>query len=157
MFSFLEGISPFWWAAFGLAIGVIEMLLQSYFLVWPALAAFAMIAVLLAVPELAGNLQATTYVCLSVVLTIAGRYAVSRWERKDRRDDGLNDIASRMVGRKARVVSYDGSIGQAEIDGTLWRVRSADGRSDRPGEFVQIIGAEGAVLIYEESGSSASR
>ena len=78
MLDFLEGISPLWWLIAALALGVAEMLSATTFLLWPALSALAMGGILALFPNLSGEIQASLFAVLGIVLTIAGRYATIR-------------------------------------------------------------------------------
>ena len=37
LFAFLDGASPWWWVAFAAALGAVEMLTFTYFVLWLAL------------------------------------------------------------------------------------------------------------------------
>ncbi|MDE0303711.1 MAG: NfeD family protein [Albidovulum sp.] len=149
MFGFLEGISPLWWIAFGFALGGVELLAPSYFLVWPALAAFALGGWLAFAPGLSGNVQVGIFAASSVVLTIAGRWAMSRLDRRDRDASALNDRSSQMIGRRAYVIEFDGSEGKIEIDGTLWKARTDGTSKVASGDHVRVVGNKGSVLFVE--------
>ena len=149
MFGFLEGISPLWWVAFGFALAAIELLAPSYFLVWPALAAFALGGWLAFDPDLSGNVQVGIFAAASVVLSIAGRWATARFERRDAESSTLNDRSAQMVGRRANVIEFNGSEGKIEIDGTQWRARAAGDSEVRAGDHVRVARNEGSILYVE--------
>ena len=149
MFDFLEGISPLWWIAFGFALGGIELLATSYFLVWPALAAFALGGWLVLAPGLSGNEQIGIFATASVVLTIIGRWATARLDRRNADASTLNDRSAQMVGRRANVIEFDGSEGKIEIDGTHWKARTSGSAEVAAGDRVRVVGKEGSILFVE--------
>lgn len=79
LFTFLTDISPWWWIAFGIALGVVEMATMSFFLIWPALAAIAVGLFLIVAPSTSGEIQIAVFAILAVVLTFAGRYLLHRF------------------------------------------------------------------------------
>ncbi len=88
LFSFLQGISPWWWLAFGVALGAVEMATMSFFLIWPAIGAAIIAGVLLVLPDLAPNAQIALFAVLAVVLTFAKprpAEPIWRWRRSVRR------------------------------------------------------------------------
>ncbi len=150
MFSILDGVSPIWWLAFALVLGVFEMIVPSTFLLWPALAALAIAAAIAIWPDMSGEFQVVTFALLSLAAIFLGRWAISRWDTGRGTDVKLNDPAARMVGRMAKVVSFEGPEGNVVIDGTRWRARWSPGRQASPGEKVQIRGTEGGILIVSD-------
>jgi len=149
LFSFLDGISPLWWVAFALALGVAEMATMSFFLIWPAGAAVAMAAALWAMPGLSGTAQVVAFAVLSIAATVAGRAAMRRWGDGGAVTPGLNDRAALTVGRTGRVTAIDGDEGHVEVDGLRWRARWAGAGAPAPGDRIRVTGTEGGVLLVE--------
>ena len=147
MFDFLSEISPYWWLAFAFAIGVLEMLSGTTWLLWPALSALATGFFLFAKPDLSGGSQLLTFAVLAVLFTLAGRWAMSRLDSRRQEGRALNSPAERMVGRRAVVVSFEGPEGRVEIDGTYWHAKWAEGQAASKGDAVRINGAEGSTLL----------
>jgi membrane protein implicated in regulation of membrane protease activity len=146
MFDALVGISPWWWVAFGVVLGALEMATMSFFLIWPALAAFAMALLLWVLPGLSGEIQVAAYAILAIVLTFAGRTLLHRWGDRGG-DSGLNDRAAQMIGRHAVVEDFTGPEGHVTIDGVRWLARWPADATATPGETVEIARAEGMVLF----------
>jgi len=152
-FDFLQGISPWWWVAFGLGLGALEMASMSFYLIWPALAALVTAGILGAAPGTSGALQITWFALLAIVLTFIGRYLLLRFGDGAAVSDTLNSRSNQMIGRHAEVLAFDGPEGHVNIDGIRWRAIWKNGRTAKEGDTVQIDGAEGMTLFV---GSAAS-
>lgn len=147
LFAFLTGISPWWWVAFGIALGALEMATMSFFLIWPALAAGAMAVLLLLRPDSGGTLQVAAFALLSVAFTFGGRALMHRFGDGGAVDETLNSRASLMIGRHAEVIDFQGPEGNLRIDGIRWRARWPTGAVSEPGDSVEVTGAEGMMLL----------
>ncbi len=150
MLDWLVGISPWWWFALGVVLGVLEMATMSFFLIWPALAALVMALVLVMVPDASGELQITVFAVLAVVFTLIGRALLNRYG-----DGGgevaLNDRARMMIGRHGEVVAFRGPEGTVVIDDIRWQARWPAGQSAAPGDTVRVVDAEGMTLLVENA------
>ena len=146
MFSFLDSISPIWWFAFALILGVFELLATSTYFLWPALAAVLVAASLIVWPDLAGELQLAVFAGGTIAMSLAGRWAFSRFSNSDDRAADLNNRAARMVGRNAEVISFANSRGYVLIDGVRWNAIWPDGEVAQEGETVKIEGVDGSTL-----------
>lgn len=149
IFSFLTGISPWWWVAAALALGIIEVLTFSFFLIWPGLAAAIVAVVMWIVPDLSGTMQILVFAILSVVFTLLGRqYVLNRTPTSE--TPGLNQRSAQLIGRNAVVIDgfASGGLGNVEVDGMRWRARMSEGAT-RPGsgQTLEIVGSEGMTLI----------
>jgi len=149
MFMFLEGISPWWWVAFGVALGAVEMATMSFFLIWPAIAALVIAVVLLAVPDLSGEAQIALFAILAVALTFAGRSLLHRAEARAPAPDSLNNRAALMIGRHAVVEAFTGPEGAVSIDGVRWQAQWPVGTKAKIGATVKISAATGMTLMVE--------
>lgn len=149
LFTFLTDISPWWWIAFGIALGVVEMATMSFFLIWPALAAIAVGLFLIVDPSTSGEIQIAVFAILAVVLTFAGRYLLHRFGETDGASDNLNSRANLMVGRHAQVQEFIGPEGSVTVDGVRWHAVWQNGTSSKRGATVKIIGADGMSLLIE--------
>lgn len=149
LFGFLGGISPWWWIAFAILLGIVEVLTFSFFLIWPALAAVAVGVILWIVPDLAGTWQVLIFAVLSGLFTLAGRdWAVG--VAASEKPSGLNDRAAALIGRQAVVVSgFDaGQSGTVEAGGVRWRAELAEaGAAPEAGRIVDVTGSDGMTLI----------
>ena len=147
MFAFLEGISPIWWLAFALSLGVFELLATSTYFLWPALAAGLVAASLLVWPEMTGEVQLAIFAAGAVAMSLAGRWAFSRFGDSSDKAANLNNRAARMVGRNAEVISFANSRGYVLIDGVRWSATWPDGAVAEEGDTVKIEGVDGSILI----------
>jgi membrane protein implicated in regulation of membrane protease activity len=148
--EFLNGISPWWWVAFALALGALEMATFSFFLIWPALAALITAAMLLASPDLSSSAQISIFALVSIALTFAGRMLFNKYgDGGGEEDEILNKRGARFIGRSASVLEYANGEGFVEIEGMRWRaIWPADQMSDM-GQKVRITKADGLVLTVE--------
>ena len=78
LFDWIAGLSPWWWVAFGIGLGALEMATGSFFLIWPALAAIAMAINIAIGPSFSGEVIVILYAGLSIVLTFLGRQGLSQ-------------------------------------------------------------------------------
>ncbi len=58
-----------------------------------------------------------------------------------------------LIGKRGRIGTADGPVGQVLVQGTWWRARSARG-SLRSGGSVRVLGIEGLELLVEEEGEA---
>ncbi|MEM9058846.1 MAG: NfeD family protein [Pseudomonadota bacterium] len=153
LFGFLTSISPWWWVALALALGVVEVLTFSFFLIWPGLAALAVAVLLWIDLGMSGTAQVLWFAVLSIAFTIVGRQIV--FLRKPESDrPSLNKRGAALVGRKATVVDgfAAGGMGNVNVDGMRWRARMIDGASiPAPGEVLDITDADGMTLVLTPS------
>ncbi len=149
LFSFLEGISPWWWVAFGIVLGVVEMATMSFFLIWPAIAALCLALMNWMVPSLSGEIQISVFAILSVGLTFLGRAFLLKYGDGGEANLALNARSNLMVGRHAEVVSFIGPEGKVTIDGVHWRAIWPEGSSAEPGSKVEIARADGMTLFVK--------
>ena len=150
MFSFLDGISPVWWVAFGLLIGALEMLSSTTLLLWPALAALQVAALIALKPTLGGGVQLTVFAVSAIAFTIVGRWVFARIGETRSRKTRLNDPVSRTIGRSAEIVDCQDSEGTVLVDGVRWHARWMAVRRGEPGDLVRVCGAEGTTLLIED-------
>ncbi len=146
LFSFLEGLSPWWWVSFGILLAAIEMLVFSFFLIWPGLAALIMAVILWIVPGMSGEIQVAIFAILSIALTFAGRRI---FQRNDEPETSLNQRTRQVVGRQARVVDFELGEGHVEIDSLRWTATWPDGQTATAGDVVKILAADGMTLSVE--------
>jgi len=147
-FSALDGASPWWWIALATAIGAVEMLTFTYFLIWIALAALSVGLAMAAIP-LGGQEQVITFAVLSILYTVLGRFMVRKMRQTPSEKPGLNRRSEQLIGRKGKALSdFENDEGLVIIDDVRWRARLAIG-SIQKGESLVVIDAEGMQLICE--------
>ncbi len=150
-FDFLNGIAPWWWVAFGVALGAVEMATMSFFLIWPALAAILVALALLVSPAMGGEAQVVLFAALAVLLTFAGRLAMHRVGVFDQDGGALNSRAQRMIGRHGEVAAFTGPEGVVVIDGVHWKALWPEDAQARPGDKIVVRGADGMTLKAENA------
>ena len=147
MFEWLEVLSPWWWVAFGIGLGAVEMATMSFFLIWPAVAAVIMAVILWVAPGMQGEVQIAIFAVLAVALTFAGRNYLMKSGGTSKTT--LNNRSAQMVGRQAKVTEFELGEGQVEIDGLNWAANWRDGQTAQPGQTVKIIAAAGMSVTDE--------
>lgn len=148
IFSALDGASAWWWIAFAIALGAVEMLTFTYFLIWIALAALT-VGLTMAVIPLGGQEQVVAFAVLSILFTVAGRFALKKMRQTPSDTPGLNRRSEKLIGRKGKALSdFENDEGLVVIDDVRWRARLAIGSISK-GESLVIIDAEGMQLICE--------
>ncbi|MEM6680486.1 MAG: NfeD family protein [Pseudomonadota bacterium] len=153
-FAFLDGISPWWWVALGIALGAVEVLTGTTFLLGPMAAALAVAAVLLAYPELDGALQIGLFGAAMLVGTVIAWIFTRRARRRAAEGGGsaLNRRGQAIEGRVAPISGpFEAGIGSVTVDGVVWRARLVDGRTSLPEgtTTLRIAGVDGATLLVE--------
>lgn len=144
-FNALEGLSPWWWVAFGITLGAVEMATMSFFLIWPGIAAVVMALVLVAMPAMPGEVQIAVFATLSVILTYLGRvYVLSK--SGEPAPNGLNERSNRMIGMQGKVLSFENGQGKVEVEGIPWVAHWESGTST-PGGSVTVSQTRGTVLV----------
>ncbi len=149
MLEFLDGISPIWWLIAALAIGAVEMLSATTYLLWPALSALAVSGLLVVFPELSGEAQASLFAVLGVLLTVAGRFLVQRIGGGQKSADTLNEPAKRAVGGHGEVIEFKNGAGTILVCGVRWQARSNSDFEPAAGDRVRVIAAEGSSLVID--------
>lgn len=146
MNGWLEGIDPHWfWLSIGLALGVFEMLLPGFFLIWLAGAAIITGLVVWVLP-----IPFVGQVALFAMLAIGAVFWARRYLKDnpiESTDPLLNQRGSRYIGEVVTLVTaiQDGR-GRAKIGDGEWPVRGPDAAV---GTRVRVISAEGGSLVVE--------
>jgi len=111
VFDLISDLSPWWWVAFGIALGAIEMATMSFFLIWPALAALAMAAVTYLFPGIPGEGIVSIWAILSILLTFVGRSFMERFGDGGEPVGNLNNRSKSMIGRQGKVLTWEHNEG----------------------------------------------
>ncbi len=146
LFTFLEGISPWWWVSFGLLLMALEMVVVSFFLIWPGLAAIIMAVLLWIIPTMPGPIQVSAFAILAIAITFVGRRF---FQPSEEPETSLNQRTKQIIGKKARVTDFDLGEGHVEIEGLRWAATWPEGQSAKPGDVVKILAAEGMSVEVE--------
>ncbi|MGE4612422.1 MAG: NfeD family protein [Paracoccaceae bacterium] len=148
LFTWIETLPPWWWVALGVGLGALEMMIYSFVLIWPAMAAIVMAIILWIAPELQGELQVTLFAVLSIALMFAGRGYLRKFGDGEP-ETNLNARSEQMVGKKATVVDFALGDGHIELNGLRWAAEWPDGQSAEVGQVVKIIAADGMSVLVE--------
>ena len=146
MFGWVENITPLWWVAIGFGLAALEMVVFSFFLIWPAIAALIMAITVWLSPGISGELQIILFAILSLAMTFAGRRLFQRY---DEPETNLNDRAKQLIGKRAKVVLFDMGEGRVELNGLRWPASWPEGQTAAPGDVVIITNADGMSVEVE--------
>lgn len=137
-----------WWA-FAVLLAAAEIIAPTSYLLWPAISA-ALVGLAVAIfGEFDWRLQVLVFAVLSVISTVIWvRWWRNRPEAKTA--SGLNTRGAGYVGRRLHLARdlVDGR-GQIQIDDTWWPARALDGEGLKAGEQVEVIAADGSVLVVK--------
>lgn len=139
---------PWLWLGAGVALAALEMVVPSFLLVWPGLAAVAVGLVLFAAPSLGGSGQVALFAVLAVAFTLAGRAWVLRRREPAGDHPGLNRRGARLIGHRGVAKGrFTGGRGTVEVNGELWQARARG--AIFPDGAVEVVAATGAELTVE--------
>lgn len=134
-----------WWLILALILGIAEIVMPGFFLIWLAAAA-TVVGILTYAFDLPVVAQALIFAVAAVAAVYAGR-RILKTNPVTSSDPLLNDRAARLIGETVLVVqAIDGGSGRVKVGDGVW---SADGPDAPVGAQVRIIGARGTTLIVE--------
>jgi len=137
--------APAWWMIAGLVVGIAEILVPGFFLIWLGIAAVltGLIALLTGIGE---PLQFAIF----AVLAVAAMYGGRRWfatHGTESPDPLLNDRAARLVGQTVMVVdAIDGGSGRVRVGDGVWQAKGADAAI---GTRLRVTGCDSGALLVE--------
>ena len=141
-------MTPWLWAAAGLALVAVEMLAPGLFLIWFGIAAAATAVLAFVAGGLGLTVELGFFALVSGALIALTVYRQGRRHR-DESDQAalLNDRAAQLVGRRTTLADpIVGGRGRVFFGDTLWQVTGPD----RPaGTAVRVTGARDMVLVVE--------
>ncbi|MEO0343304.1 MAG: NfeD family protein [Pseudomonadota bacterium] len=148
-FSFLDGISPFYWLGLALLLGTVEMIATMFVLIWPALGALVVAGMLAANPSMSGNGQIIWFTVLTILFTFVGRWLIRTYGDGGAVETGLNRRDAALVGRTAKVIDVHGANeGAIQVGDTRWKAVWLKGVPELE-TTVRITGVDGAQLQVE--------
>ena len=148
LFSWLETLSPWWWIALGVGLGALEMVISSFVLIWPGMAAIIMAIILWIAPDMQGELQIALYAVLSIGLMFVGRGYLKKFGDGEP-ETTLNARTEQIVGKNAKVVDFELGDGHTELNGLRLAAEWPEGQSAEVGQVVKIIAADGMSVQVE--------
>lgn len=136
---------PWWWLTLALLLGIAEIVVPGFFLIWLAAAA-AFVAVATFLFGLSIPLQAVAFAVAAVTAVYAGRTVLKRNPGVSS-DPHLNDRTARLIGETVLVVeAIAGGSGRVKVGDGIWTAAGPDALA---GARVRIVGAKGTILLVE--------
>ena len=144
-----------WWA-FAVLLAAAEIIAPTTYLLWPAISAALVGLAVALLGDFDWRLQVLAFAVLAVVSTVVW----TRWWRnrpESRIASGLNARSERYVGRRLHLTKalVDG-YGQIQLDDTWWPARSQGGEALNAGDMVEIVAADGSMLVIRPVTGGAS-
>lgn len=144
--TWLLDLSPWHWLALGVALGGLEMVSLSFFLLFPAISAGLVGGILYIEPDLDWRVQVLIFAVLSVVTTMLGR----AWLRKFRGAEGpmlVNIRGQSFTGRQVRLAdAMENGQGRVQLGDTWWHAESVDGQTIPAEVLVEITDVDGTTV-----------
>jgi membrane protein implicated in regulation of membrane protease activity len=146
--TFLESLTYWHWFALGAGLLILEIMTPTFYLIWPGIAAVVVGTILLFVPDIGWELSFAIFGFVSLATMIVWNGAFRQAGTGEVEDTSLNQRARRYVGRRVVVAeAFRGGAGPIFLDDTRWQAINETGTDLGPGALVQIVGADGAVLL----------
>jgi inner membrane protein len=142
------------WLALGLALAAVEMVTQTFVLIWFGLAAVIVGLAVWAMPGFDGNAEYVAFGVLSMLLLVPAWIirAQLRQRRRVTDPDLINDRAAQHVGRTIVLTEpIDHGRGRAFIGDTLWQLQGPDLAA---GRAVRVVSTDGMTLKVEAAGAA---
>jgi hypothetical protein len=138
------------WLAVGLGLAAVEMVTQTFVLIWFGLAAIIVGLAAWLLPGLDASTQYIAFGALSMLLLVPAwmiRARIREHTRHGTRQELINDRAAQHMGRTL-VLSEPIAHGQgrAFIGDTLWQLKGPDLEA---GRAVRVVGTDGMTLRVE--------
>ncbi len=148
MIDWINELDPHWfWLIIGGLLGIAEILIPGFFLIWLSAAAIVtgIVGFLLPIPM-------TAQMALFAVLAVASVYSGRRWfaiNPIESSDPNLNDRGARLIGESVVVVeAIIGGRGRVKVGDSVWTAKGADAAV---GARVRITGSDGATLNVDSA------
>ena len=139
-----------WWALAAILIAF-EIIVPTFYFLWPGIAAILVGIVLFIIPSLGWDAQVVLFSVLAVVSTVAWKKFAPESFASAKPHPTLNRRAAQYAGRWARAAGdFSGGRGAILIDDTRWSAMTADGSDPHAGETLVVVGAEGTVLTVSK-------
>lgn len=147
LISALETMNATKWGILGLLLVGLELITGTTYILWPAVAALVMAALVFILP-LSWELQFVLFFILSTVLLVVGHMYLKPMMKSGEPSD-LNDPGRTMLGRRVTaIVDFDNGDGRVTVGDTQWKA-STDAGDPKAGDPLVITAIAGATLIVE--------
>lgn len=134
-----------WWLIVALILGIAEIIVPGFFLIWLAAAA-AFVGILTFALGLTTVWQAVIFAMAALAAVYAGRRFL-KTNLLETSDPHLNDRTARLIGETVLVVEpIIGGSGRVKVGDGVW---TAHGPDVEAGVRVRITGANGTTLLVE--------
>jgi hypothetical protein len=134
-----------WWLIAALVLGIAEMLVPGFFLIWLAGA-----ALLTGILALGFGLPLSLQLLVFAVTAVAAVYSARRWFQVNpiaSSDPLLNDRGSRLIGETLVVESaIEHGRGRVRVGDSVWNCRGPDTPA---GSRVRVVGSDGTCLTVQ--------
>lgn len=138
----LNAMGPQHWLVLGLILLIAEMASGTTYLLWPAVAAFAVALVSWLAPT-TWVVEIALFSVLILALTYFGHPIVKRW-RNENAAQGLNERGATLVGVRGVVANFANGVGSVKVGDTMWRATSEE--SLEAGQAVEVASVDGVTL-----------
>ncbi|MGR5421465.1 NfeD family protein [Vibrio sp. PNB22_4_1] len=147
LFSFLQGVTFWYWIAFGLALLAVELLGTAGYFLWLGISAL-LVGMIMSVLPISWQLQWLAFATFSLVTTWLW------WRRqwtKDRQNDQERDLNQKHKQLIGHIITLEEDfkvgINRLRVADTTW---SAQCEHDLPaGTRVEIVAVEGIILVVK--------
>lgn len=142
LISLLNQIGPQHWLVLGLILLIAEMASGTTYLLWPAVAAFA-VALLAWLTPIGWEIEIAVFALLIIALTYFGHPIVKRW-RNEGAASGLNERSTTLIGVRGVVQNFSNGVGSVKVQDTVWRAVSEEALE--AGQAVEVAAVDGVTL-----------
>ncbi len=146
--TYIWGENSYWsWWALGAFLFVLEVLLPTFFLIWPALSAIIVGGIVIAIPDMPWETQVIIFTIIAIINTVLGRlFFAKHMKRTDH--PTLNQPEQALLGRVVRV-EEDFIYGQGfvKVGDARWQAQEQSKRNPKKDDMVEVVSVDGMVLI----------
>ena len=148
MIDWINTLDSHWfWLIIGGVLGIAEILIPGFFLIWLSVA-----AIITGIAAFILPISMTVQMALFAALAVAAVYSGRRWFAMnpiESSDPNLNNRGARLIGESVLVVeAIEGGKGRVKVGDGVWIAKGADAAV---GTRVRVTGSDGAALLVETS------
>ncbi|MGR5068633.1 NfeD family protein [Vibrio alfacsensis] len=147
LFSFLQGVTFWYWIAFGLALLAVELLGTAGYFLWLGISAL-LVGMIMSVLPISWQLQWLAFATFSLVTTWLWWRRQWAKDRKNDQERDLNQKHKQLIGNIVTLEEdFKVGINRLRVADTTW---SAQCEHDLPaGTRVEIVAIEGIILTVK--------
>lgn len=147
-FTWVGDLSGWYWLALGILLIALEMLVPSFVVIWPGLAAVVMAVLVAIFPNIGGEWLVVSFAVLSIAFIFIGRSFAIRLRKREPKNT-LNARGKSLIDRHAKVVTFDQGEGRVTVSGIQWPAVWEDGQVSAVGDTVTITASTGVSLTVK--------